>query len=176
MISRRAVDVAQTSARIFSAVTVSVVNPLVYTNVRDIKDAAFRSWLLSYNVPRDISYDAVSLLRYESGAIVDGDGSYLVYSAGSLVSEQLPSWTTPSSGLIKGILDRATGAPSITDPCILVARYGDTTWGHWLLEMLPKIVIAEAMFPSRFRFVVPSRIFTPSQGVSAEYVAAVIGS
>ena len=168
MLRRKSIDVAQTVAHIFPSTTVSVVNPLVYTNVRDIKDTAFQSWLLFYNVPREIPYNAVNLLRYDRGAIVDGDGSYLVYSAGSLVSEQVPPWITPSNQLIEDIVNRAAGLASVAEPCMLVARFGDTTWGHWLLEMLPKIVIAETAFPGRFRYVVPSRIFTPSADVNSE--------
>jgi hypothetical protein len=41
---------------------------------------------------------------------------------------------------------------------------------------LPKIAIAEALFPRRFRYVVPSKIFVRSQVVAAEYVQAVVGS
>jgi capsular polysaccharide biosynthesis protein len=42
---------------------------------------------------------------------------------------------------------------------MLVARYGDGTWGHWLAELLPRAALAEHFFPGRFRYAVPARIF-----------------
>ena len=38
---------------------------------------------------------------------------------------------------------------------MIVARYGFGTWGHWIGELLPKIVTVEAAFPGRFSFAIP---------------------
>jgi tetratricopeptide (TPR) repeat protein len=49
---------------------------------------------------------------------------------------------------------------SITEPAVLIGRYGIRTWGHWLGELLPKAVAVESRWPGRFRFIVPGRFLT----------------
>ncbi|WP_341675860.1 glycosyltransferase family 61 protein [Niveibacterium sp. SC-1] len=48
----------------------------------------------------------------------------------------------------------------ISGECLLVARFGIQTWGHWLGEMLPKLVVAERCFPGRFRYVLHRSVFS----------------
>jgi capsular polysaccharide biosynthesis protein len=43
----------------------------------------------------------------------------------------------------------------IDEECLLVARFGEGTWGHWLGEILPRAAIAEEFFPGRFSYAVP---------------------
>ena len=40
---------------------------------------------------------------------------------------------------------------------LLVSRFGEGTWGHWLGELLPKVAVCEARFPGRFMYAVPAR-------------------
>ena len=49
-----------------------------------------------------------------------------------------------------------TGVVPIQDEVMLVARYGERTWGHWLGELLPKVAVCEHHFPGRFRYAVQS--------------------
>ena len=48
----------------------------------------------------------------------------------------------------------------VSEETLLLARYGLRTWGHWLIELLPKAVCVERAYPGRFRYVVPETIAT----------------
>ena len=70
----------------------------------------------------------------------------------------------------------AMSADVVQAPCLLAARYGDVTWGHWLCELLPKIVLSEALFPKTFTYVVPARITRLGGPIGDGYVRAVMQS
>jgi len=65
-----------------------------------------------------------------------------------------------------GVLGAAAGRralepqiePDRPRPPGLSARFGLRTWGHWLGELLPKVVCTEAAYPGRFRYIVPDSI------------------
>ena len=98
---------------------------------------------------------SVDLLRLPPGARVLG-GSWRLLVGDRLADEQLifrapgqpvdESFGPPPEGPVKQV-DLET---------VLIARYGDGTWGHWLGEMLPKVATCEALFPGRFHYALPA--------------------
>ena len=65
-------------------------------------------------------------------------------------------------------------AVDVGQPCLLLARYGENTWGHWVTEMLVKAVIAERLLPGRFFYAVPW--WTTEPGAANGLADAVLGS
>lgn len=169
-------DVATSVDELYPLQHLEIINPLVFTNAADFDDLKFERWLLESNAPRSAKIDPVSLFRYDSGTVVDMDGSYVTYSGGHLIAEQLPRSQLHHGKIAQDILDRASSGAAVNTPCLLVARYGETTWGHWVCEMLSKIVIAESLYPGRFGYVMPSKILNRGGGVSDQYIRAIWGS
>jgi hypothetical protein len=132
---------------------------------------------LTANLARRFAQPAVELYRYPPGTRVTGGGAepYVTLADGCLVRQQLPDWATDPPGLAREIA-AASDVQLVQAPCLLVARFGDVTWGHFVCEMLPKIVLAEAAAPQRFTYVVPSRTTRSGTGVPERYVRAVMES
>jgi hypothetical protein len=169
-------SIATMVEEIFPAKYLNLPNPLVFTNLGDLPDIAFRQWLLTENAPRSILQGAVNLFRYPPGVIVDRDASYLTCVDSVLIAEQLPWWQTETAALATDLEHRAANAPRVPAPCLLIARYGETKWGHWSCEMLPKLALAEILHPKRFTYVVPAKITMPNDTVGERYVAAIMES
>lgn len=43
----------------------------------------------------------------------------------------------------------------VSGEVVVLARFGATTWGHWLGELIPKVAMLEAAYPGRFSYTVP---------------------
>ncbi|MBV9758622.1 MAG: glycosyltransferase family 61 protein [Alphaproteobacteria bacterium] len=119
--------------------------------------------------------------RYPPGATVLGADSFWVQVGQSLVLEQIfissrllrsfaPDPGAQAAALRAAVPDTA----DIEEECVLLARYGWGTWGHWLNEILCKAVVAEAAFPGRFRYVLPAAI--AREGTERNFAGALIES
>jgi capsular polysaccharide biosynthesis protein len=100
---------------------------------------------------------AVSLCRLPANArLAVPNGEEFVAMAGTmLVADQFRrDWNEKSLG---DALAACTREGTIDEPAVLIGRYGIRTWGHWLGELLPKIVAVESRWPGRFRFILPDR-------------------
>ncbi len=167
-------DVAGETTVVYPADDVSVGNPLVHTNVQILGDPVFSRWLFRENRSREISFDPVILKRYPPGALLMGHDTYWVLTSGTLVTEQVnPIGLRPEDGFAP-LLERLP-VETIEGPCLLASRYGASTWGHWTLEILPKIVVAERAWPGRFRFVIPEHIVAVTDS-GRSYARAVLES
>ena len=142
--------------RLASGVDYSLPGSTVYTNMAEF-DPAFA---LHYN--RDIYSDQlravepIDLVQLATATLHPGE--YIVSVGGDIVEEQIP----PS--IAAGGLDFISAPPRIEEvskETVIVARYGSGTWGHWLGELLPKIVMVEAAFPGRFSFAIPQAYDAP---------------
>jgi hypothetical protein len=150
-----AAQIGKVEATLFAPACLDLPNPLVYANFRAQCDAAARRSLLSRNLPRRLDMQAVTLLRYPKDALVYGDRSYLTVAGGCIVQEQVAGWCVDPAGEAGQMCAHANRAIDVAENCLLLARFGENTWGHWVAEMLVKAVIAERFFPGRFRYVVP---------------------
>ena len=96
--------------------------------------------------------------RYAPGTVLDGNSPYRVLTQNMLVQEQLFSPEAEHTGIASALARRAIDAPEVDRPCVLACHRGSWTWGHWLLDTLPKIVLAERAHPKLFTYVVPADI------------------
>ncbi len=155
MRSLPAAQIGTVEAILFEAACLDLPNPLVYANFSEHCDAAARRSLLSRNLPRRADYPAGTLLRYPPGMLVYGDRSYLAVAGDAVVLEQIAPWCTDPLEEAQRMCADADQAHAVSRECLLLARFGENTWGHWVAEMLSKAAIAERFFPGRFAYVVP---------------------
>jgi hypothetical protein len=97
----------------------------------------------------------VQLLRYPPGTLVDGDRSYLTVAGDTIVAEQVAPWCADPVEEAQRMRARPERGHDVGRECLLLARFGENTWGHWVAEMLVKAAIAEWFFPGRFLYAVP---------------------
>jgi hypothetical protein len=132
------------------------INPLIHSNVDRLNDAAFNRWLFWCNTARQVVQAAVVIGRYPLGSLLDGAGPYAVLAGAVFIEDQLlGSQFDPAIAFARLTYGRAS-AIQVAHPCLLACHTGSRTWGHWLLDMLPKIVLAEAAYPDKFTFVIPA--------------------
>jgi hypothetical protein len=154
LVSRLPADtIGQVAARLFDSAELDLPNPLVYANFSRQCDPARRRSLLSRNTPRRIRVPPLNLLRYPQGTLVNGDRSYLTVAGDAVVHEQVAPWCADWED--EAARMRAASPVDIAPPCLLLARFGENTWGHWVTEMLAKAAIAERLAPGRFHYAVP---------------------
>jgi hypothetical protein len=141
---------------------VSLINPLVYTNVGVLGDAAYRRFLFWVNAARDVMQPPVRLGRYGTETYIDGSGPFHVLADEYLVAEHLVPGFPEIEASKQYMLGQRTRAVDVAVPCVLACHPGTQVWAHWLIDTLPKILVAEAAFPERFAFVVPAAITDPA--------------
>ncbi len=147
---------------VFPEQNVQYANVLAYSNARETCKQTFIDFLLGTTAGINTVTPEVFIGRYEPGATIAAGDSFLVITADGLVAEQvLP--VPHEAPEIRLAYARATAHETveIAEECLLTTRYGIGTWGHWLNEIFPKAVVAEAVFPGRFRYVVPDALSRP---------------
>jgi hypothetical protein len=102
--------------------------------------------------------ESVALVRIPVGAHVYGyEGvDWLLTLGNTVVLEQMSPGLRDAPDKIKALTLPQGPVVPIDGEVLLVARYGDGTWGHWLIELLPKIALCERFFPDRFSYAVPN--------------------
>ena len=112
------------------------------------------SWLPAYET-RLAQPDDVSLVLLPKGAEVSGRAGFAARVGPYLVAEQLTRDDPVDHLQTMGLFDAGDPVVDVTAETVLIARFGEGTWGHWLVELLPKVAVCEAMWPGRFRYAVP---------------------
>jgi hypothetical protein len=101
-----------------------------------------------------------------------------VVSVGSVViEEQTPPRAAGGSKLqakdkATVTVDTPKRSEEVLQETVIIARFGAWTWGHWLGELLPKIVVIVDAFPNRFFFAVPQTYNTPEWKNFSRSIAA----
>ncbi len=103
-------------------------------------------------VERIAQIEPIELVRLEAATLYPNGEDYIVDAGEGIVEEQLPPWFQRGAQVS---INTPLAREEISGETLIVARYGACTWGHWLAELLPKIVMAEAAFPNRFLYTVP---------------------
>jgi hypothetical protein len=123
----------------------------VYENVSEAEPAFAAHLKKDVYAERTARLDSVELVRLKEATVYPG-ADYIATSNGALIAEQISALATPEPKRVPdGAVVETVGAETV-----LIARYGALTWGHWLGELLPKLVMTEAAFPGRFSFAVPA--------------------
>jgi hypothetical protein len=132
-------------------------NAWVYDNIDRWRPGFARSMRERVYVERQYDVAAVLLCQMEPGAMLGGGQEYLLRCSKGFVLEQtsVPLQTNTD---LAAVFDAARPVRVIRDEALLVGRYGLITWGHWLGELLPKIVLVEARYPNRFKYVLPNDV------------------
>ncbi len=150
------------------ALELSIKRAAVYDNISEFDAAFARHIHEDIYCDRIAKLDAIELVRLQSATILAG-GDYITISEGAAVKEQIPPWRESDAELA---LTNLGDAETVSSETVIVARYGAWTWGHWLGELLPKIVMVETAFPGRFSFAVPATHDVPRWRPLRELMAA----
>jgi hypothetical protein len=132
---------------------------VVYSNAAQIGLKHFAARMLQHVYqPHTGVFDAVTLGVFPPGTRMLGGHNYLIEANGRLAAEQI----SPAIADVQAVYDHLSNlnfaTETIDDDCLLVARYGDVTWGHWVAEILPRAILAEHAYPGRFRFMIADQI------------------
>ncbi|MCB8878377.1 glycosyltransferase family 61 protein [Acidisoma silvae] len=141
--------------RLAKSASILTVNATRYNNIGEF-DAAFG---LHYErdlyAARQAQIRPIDLVKLED-SIIYPDVDYVVTANGGIaVDEQMPPWM-PAGTVTPDAMLAAEPSEEITPETVIIARFGVGTWGHWLGELLPKLVMVEAAFPGRFHYAVPA--------------------
>ena len=137
--------------RMFSPRDVSLPNLCVFSNAAAALQA---DWATAY-AARVAHVDDVSLVRLPTGTEVCGRAGFAARVGPFLVSEQLTRDAPVDLAHTMRLFDAGDATLEVDAETVLIARFGEGTWGHWLVELLPKLAVCEAMWPGRFRYAVP---------------------
>jgi len=147
-------ELGQVVARLCAPAVVPLPDVLAYTDMADL-DPKFAAHLARdvYRA-RVVRLDTVALVALPPGATVLGGAWFATRVGKRLLAEQLPPHlATPDR--IEALVTQQGPLDELEGPCLLVARFGAATWGHWIAEILPGLVLTERAFPGRYRFAVP---------------------
>jgi Flp pilus assembly protein TadD/capsular polysaccharide biosynthesis protein len=148
-------SLAISSEDIVESTEVFMPRCLTYTNFMDLNPEFARHNLESVYVDRWRRLPPITLCRLDASVrlFVPSDEDFILLSSDRVASEQVrPNW---SSQDLTDAVKKFTREERIDGPVVLIARWGIRTWGHWLGELLPKLVSVESYYPGRFRYVLP---------------------
>jgi general stress protein CsbA len=144
---------------IFPAHTVKVPAAVVYSNAAEIGLRHFLNVMTQRTyLPYRAPFDPVMIGCLPDDTRLLGGNSYWVEVAGSLAAEQINPLTPDVAATFTALRDLPFPTEIIDAPCLLVARYGDVTWGHWVAEILPRAILAEHAYPGRFLYAVGAHV------------------
>lgn len=103
---------------------------------------------------------AIVLHRLTEDVVLHGTAQYALTRGDALLLEQIVPQHHANPAPVIARLSAST-PDRVSGDVLLVARYGERTWGHWIGELLPKVVLAEQIFPGRFTYAVPNAAFGP---------------
>jgi capsular polysaccharide biosynthesis protein len=163
---------------LFGGQRYNLPNPLVYINeFKHTRRDELHDVLPLYEAGPEHKDDVV-FGWYPEPVYIDTRQRFLAACGETLIFEQVPHHIHDRPRDVDAaIVTLEQGKPyamTIDAPALLVGRFGYEVWGHWLNEMLPKIVAVEATFPGRLSYAVPAEITIPTPERS--YCSAVLES
>jgi hypothetical protein len=154
---------ASSRETIFPAIDTHLPNCLIGDNFDTLPDPVLMASRGNVYSTRLVKHNAVELVRYPSGARLFGGRYFLLECDGVLAAEQFPPPNVlPDRESVATLAAETSERVSIDEPCLLVSRFGLMVWGHWMGELLPRIVLTERAFPGRFKYVLPPQVFNSS--------------
>ncbi len=141
-------ELAETTHELLPQAAFDAPKSLVFENWNDTnRHQIGRHHVKQIYVARRVVTDAVYLASFSGPVLVNGATGNATFD-GIPIKEQI----NPNKG---GKEVSRVASVQIDTPTILIARYGLATWGHWLCELLPKIVLVEQRFPGRYKYAFP---------------------
>lgn len=163
---------------LFPAHTLNLPNPLIHINAAKHTHLHELHDILPLYAAGPEHQEPVILGQYPEPLIVDTRQHFLAATGNTLILEQIPYHLLDKPDAIRraaqALHESRAQAMTIDAPILLVGRYGYQVWGHWLHEMLAKIVAVETAFPRRLSYAVPADITLP--GPTRSYSTAVLES
>jgi hypothetical protein len=148
---------------ILPAVTQELSNCLVGDNFDRLPDPVLSRFRDQTYSARTVEHPSVELIRYPAGTRLFGGGHFLIESDGLLAEDQVPPRNVLADlDMIPVLAAEPLEQVAIDEPCVIVSRFGLMVWGHWIGELLPRILLVERAFPKRLRYVLPPQVFNSS--------------
>lgn len=113
-----------------------------------------------------INVPSVSIRTLPSGVKLFGGGFFWLGVEDGYLNDQINPGLINNIEEIASTLVKERPAEKVGGEALLIARFGHGTWGHWLGELLPKIVAAEYFYPRRFRYVVSASVVMKTENRS----------
>lgn len=144
-------------------IPVVLPNAAIFSNLAAFDPAfAYHHHYVVYPA-RTATANAIALAAFPPGSLVLAREGYPTLVGDALVDEQLAPWLREQPDRLAALLAEARPEVEIDVECVLLARYGEGTWGHWLGELLPRAVVAEHFYPGRFHYAVPEWTTRPDE-------------
>lgn len=148
-------ELCLTSEILLGGVAINLPRSLVYSNLAEFYPAfADGHFDAAFGARRPQPFN-VELCRLRPNTVLYGGGDFLMSSGGIEIQEQVPPALMTAHEQRQAILCTQRPIREIAAPCIIVARYGEGTWGHWLGELLPRAALAEYFRPGIFSYILP---------------------
>ena len=139
---------------------------LLHTNLAEHDERLAGHLLRSVYAPRDCALADVSLFALPADARLVGGGHFLLQIGNSFPAEQYPPSLPKTAAQLAANLLLRHPTVDLESETVLIARFGVFTWGHWLCELLPKLVLVENAYPGRFSYALPDEVFAaPAAGL-----------
>ena len=151
-------DLRVSCQRIFRPARVRLHDIQTYTN---LNPELARHWEPSYRA-REVINGEISINRLPPDSRVSGSLGFATLADGFLVAEQQPPAYSAMIPNVAHAFRAQKPSLRVTDEAMLIARFGEGTWGHWLVELLPKIAVCERMAPGRFKYVMADYVLRDS--------------
>jgi hypothetical protein len=134
---------------------IEVPNCLTYTNIPDFGWQFGNHLLRTLYRPRICRLAAVELRRLtpEARVAVPNGEEFLPLCGRHVAAEHIhPAWPDEQ---LQPMLAACETIDLIDENVVMLGRFGMRTWGHWLGELLPKVMCVEALHPGRYKYLLP---------------------
>jgi tetratricopeptide (TPR) repeat protein len=151
----RSLYLAMYSSMLIPEVMITLPKCLIYTNFDTVAPDIGAAILRHLYVQKARLLPQISLCRLDASVkVFVPDYEEIIPICGNLVvADQFrPAW---GESEIRQVIEACDQVDHIEGAIVLIARFGYRTWGHWLGELLPKIVALESRKPGHFRYLVP---------------------
>ena len=151
-------DFSANSLQLAPEVAFEAPRCLIHTNFGEVDAEEGRRHLEALYVARQRRVPAIRLMRLPrltTLAVPSGQDFFPVLDNVVLRDQVRRDWTDED---LTAALRSCVQNACIPEQAVVIARYGLQTWGHWLGELLPKLVCVETAFPGQFKYVFPRRL------------------
>jgi hypothetical protein len=148
-----AADVGLERITIAAGQDIQVAPALAYENVSEFNMPLATHLVNDIYVARAVAMQPIDLIRLPPAKAYAAE-EFLVAVDDCWLEEHIPPWMPPGSPAPPSVRSSAQ-AGDILGEVVVLARFGATTWGHWLGELIPKVALLEAAYPGRFSYTVP---------------------